>query len=274
MSTTPQGLTNTVSPPPASLTQGPSNNAPAPIQAFGANPSINPTYTNSTGYNATTVDPYGAQQAYQQYVGQLTAGLQPTFQQQTQSEEDQLAARGIQDSGAAQYNMNQLTGEQAATVAQQEAAMTQQMYGYQQSDVAANQAAQNAAAQFGAQAANVAGLTNASAANSASQYNANAYANARNQNYDAYNSYESALLGYGANQQSSLLAAYLNSFDPQSGVTSAINSGLSSMGAMYGNTYNQILQDQAQQNAQNGQNFGLGTSAGTMAGIGGLLMGG
>jgi hypothetical protein len=182
--------------------------APAPISAFGATPSVTPTYANATGYapsyaNATGYAPSYAQAAQQGFAttgaatvdpnanyGYLNreeaanaASLQPQFQAQDQAEQDQLAARGISSSGAAQDLTNQLYEGQGATLASMNAPAIQQQSGYTQADIAANQANTQGALTYNAGAENAAlannagyqqqtGLTNAAAGNAASAYNA------------------------------------------------------------------------------------------------------
>ncbi len=78
--------------------------------------------------------------AYMAYYQQLMdQSLQPTFQQQDQSLQDQLAARGISSSGAAADLTNQLYQTQGATVAGANAPIVSQGYGYTQQDLQGNQ---------------------------------------------------------------------------------------------------------------------------------------
>jgi len=298
--------------------------APANIQAMGGTAQVAPTYQNytgyapsvgnsvntsyanqnATGYNASLVDPYGANQAYNQYTGLLQQSMAPQFQQENQNLQSDLAARGISDSGAASYEMGNLQAQQGATLAASEAPFVQQMYGYQQGDVSANQQAQNASSQFGASALNSAasanqaaynnyadlnansanqfGLSNLNAENSAAQYgasaynnmsgananiannaslyNANMYNNNVNQNFNAYNNYQNELMGYGANTQNSELAAYLNSFGPQTGVTNAMNTATGQIGSAYSGAWN------AAQNTTNAMIGGASSVAAAGAG--------
>ena len=165
--------------------------APQPLQAFGGIPQVNPTYADPN-------QNLGYAQAYQQLMDQ---SLQPTFQAQDQSEQDQLAARGISSSGAAQDLTNQLYQGQSATVAGANAPIVQQAYGNTQQDIANNQGY----------------------ANAASNTNAGYYNEALTGNANTYNNYLSTLENQGYNTGNEELVAYLNSFDPNSGVTSAYN---------------------------------------------------
>lgn len=224
--------------------------APAPYQAFGSIPQIDPTY-----YSAALADPFQQQQYLKQYDTLYTKGLQPFFNQQQLGLSQDLAARGISDSSAASYNMGNLEGQQAGQVAQGEAPMVSQAFGYTQQDVLANQAATNAARQYGADAANQAALTNA-----------NFYNQAVTGNQAAYNWYLQQLYGSGANEQMALLSAYLNSFGPQTGVTNAMGQELGGMGNIYGDIYGSALQGQ-------GSSFG-GLGAGLGSYFGGVAAGG
>jgi len=204
--------------------------APLPYQSFGNVAQISPTY----------IDPANAQAYYQQYSQMQQQGLTPYFQQQQEQLAESNAARGIQDSGAASYLQGNLLGQQSATLASADAPLVSQAFGY-------NQAADT---------------QNAQAGNNASVYNANAYSTAVGGNASAYNNYLNELLGLGSGNASALQAAYLNSFGPNSGVTSSYGNELSGTGSTFGNVYSNTL------NAQN-QAVGEGFSAlGTFLGGG------
>ena len=205
--------------------------APAPLSAFGATPSVTPTYAS-----AALVNPAYNQSYLNQQEQANAAALQPTFQAQDQSEQDQLAARGISSSGAAQDLTNQLYGQQAATLASADSSAIGQQAGYVQSDVAANQA--------NTQAVNTG---NAATANAASATNAGYYDQALTGNATTYNDYLATLESQGYNTSNEAYTAYLNSFGPNSGVTSAYTGAAGTAGGAYANAYNTSVagEDQA-----------------------------
>jgi hypothetical protein len=205
--------------------------APAPLSAFGATPSVTPTYAS-----AALVNPAYNQSYLNQQEQANAAALQPTFQAQDQSEQDQLAARGISSSGAAQDLTNQLYGQQAATLASADSSAIGQQAGYAQSDVAANQA--------NTQAVNTG---NAATANAASAANAGYYDQALTGNATTYNDYLATLESQGYNTSNEAYTAYLNSFGPNSGVTSAYTGAAGTAGGAYANAYSTSVagEDQA-----------------------------
>jgi hypothetical protein len=213
-----------------------SGTAPAPVQAFGALPSVTPTYAN-----AATVDPAQSGQYMDEYAGLLGTALGPEFAQQQSQLQDSDAARGISNSGAASYLQGNLEGQQAAAYAGALEPIVSQGYSYSQADTAANQA--------NTQQANI---TNAGAANAATGTNAAYYASALGTNESDYNNYLNELFGAGTSESGSELSAYLNSFGPNTGVTSAITTGEQSQGNIYGNIYGT-----AQQGASSNLNSAL-----------------
>jgi hypothetical protein len=230
--------TNPVGSAPSNITSGPPvSTAPAPIQAFGGIAQVAPTYQTATGYNASLVDPNQSTQAYNQFSSLLNQSLQPTFALQDQSLQDDLAARGISNTGAASYDLGNLQAQQAATIAGSDTGFVSQMFGDEQADVAANQAALNSAGVFNASAQNTASGANAAAANAATGANASAYNSDVLANYNAYNAYQNELLGLGAQDQGALQSAYLNSFGPQSGVTSAYGTSIGDAGSAANNAF-------------------------------------
>jgi hypothetical protein len=207
------------------------NTAPAPVQDFGAIPQVAPTYAN-----ATTVNPQQSQQYLNQAEGLEAQALAPTFQQQQMQLQDSDAARGISNSGAAGYLQGNLQGQQASALASADAPMVAQGYSYSQSDIAANQNAQNTA-----------NLTNAAASNAAANTNAGYYASAVGTNAANYNNYLSALNAQGDTQSNALLSAYLNSFGANTGVTSAINTSEAGASNVFGSTYGAAQQNENQE---------------------------
>jgi len=215
----------TAAPTPTGQPGGIASTAPLPLQAFGGLPQVSPTY----------VDPTQNQAYMQQYEQLMAQSMQPQFQAQDQQMQDQLAARGISNSGSAAYSMNQLKGQQDAALAGATAPIVQQGYGYGQQDITGN----------------------ANAANAATSTNAGYYNEALTGNANAYNNYNMALLGYGAQNQAAIQAAYLNSYGPNTGVTSAYNTGMSGQDSTYGNVYGQANQAQMQTQQQMGQGLAL-----------------
>ena len=276
--------------------------APASISAFGATPSVAPSYMSAVttnpyeafvGYNpaqesygtaymgpgAATVNPNQSQQYLNQAENALYTSLAPGFEQQTQNLQDQLAQRGISNSGAAGQLMGNLQGQQAAALASGIEPMVSQGYGYSQADIAANQANQQAVNQaryaslqnIGAtntantQAANQAAYTaaqgyiggntaaenaanqyNATAANSAAVQNANYYQQALNTNFGAYNNYLSQLYGTGSAQANALENAYLGTYAPQQAIQGEISGASGQTGGSFNTGYQSAI---AQQNA-------------------------
>jgi hypothetical protein len=204
--------------------------APLPLQSFGATPSVTPTYAQAAGYNATTVDPNAVPGFLGQEEWANYASLQPTFAQQDQTEQDQLAARGISSSGAAADLTNQLYGQQAATLASMNAPAIAQQSGYQQADLTGNAAALNSAAQYNASNAQGTNLFNAGEGTSTSDVNAQYYDQAVTGDATTYNNYLNTVENQGYNTSNEAYTAWLNSFDPSSGVTSAYDNAVSGIG--------------------------------------------
>ena len=221
VSSTAAPVSASTAPAPLSPSPGAINaTAPAPVQAFGPTAQVGTTYAN-----AATVDPNSAQQYLNQYEQAFNTSMAPQYQQQQQQLENSLQARGLQNTGAGGQLDQQLLASQGATTASAYDPLIQQAFGYNQADTS-----QNASNQQGVNS------QNASASNSSALANAGFYTNNVNQNANSYNSYLNTLYGSGANEQNSLLTAYLNSFGPQSGVTNAMSQGLSGQQNAYTNT--------------------------------------
>jgi hypothetical protein len=268
-----------------------SADAPLPLSAFGPNASVTPSYAASSSYtpsatstsyaNAATADPnanYGYLQAEE---NANSAALQPQFANQDQTNQDQLAARGISSSGAAADLTNQLYQGQSATLASADAPAIAQQSGYTQADIAANQAnaqqtnltnaaARNATSQTNANANNAAAAYNATNAQSTGQFNAAEGTAASGVNAGYYNqqltgdatTYNNNLATQeqqGYNTSNEAYTAYLNSFGPNSGVTSGYNGAVSGIGNAASGAYNSTI---AGQSATLGS---LGGAAGTAA---------
>jgi hypothetical protein len=209
------------------------------------------------GYGYTQAD-IAANQSNQQQTGLYNAGNQQQTglynagnQQQTNlanqnaqnqfslSNQNALNTAGQTNSGYSQQaNLFNAGNQQQTNLANQNAGMTAGATnaGYQQQ----------------------ANLANQGAANSASATNAGYYDQALTGNANAYNSYLQQLNQQAYGLQNSELSAYLNSFGPNTGVTSAMNTGLAGTQGAYSN---------ALSGAQNQQNSMLGT-LGTYAAMG------
>jgi hypothetical protein len=237
--------------PPGNLNPNLQGNGPAPIQSFGATPTVRPTYAGYTGAgvgyvqnpnapsnvalgSASLVDPSQQQGYLNQYSNLLGTQLAPYFQQQQQQTEDQNRGRGL-TGGAAQYNTDLVTQGQSSAFASALQPMVSQAYGYTQQDIQGNQNAQNAfgmANQSALNAFNSQGygyaeqnaLTNAGAynanqqfnstgLNANSQYNANTANQAATQNAGYYNQDRYTNAGNYNNYQNELFGAGLNDYN-------------------------------------------------------------
>jgi hypothetical protein len=230
--------------------------APAPYQMFGNIPTIDPTYWQANGYNAAQANPFQQQQYLNEYDKMYQRGMAPFFKNQQLALNQDLAQRGIQGSAASTYNMGNLLGQQAGVIAQGEAPMVQQAFGQTQQDILANQAAIDQARQFGAQSQNEANASNAAASNQATNANAQYYYDIANQNAGLYNQYQNQLFGAGTNEQQALMAAYLNSFGPNTGVTNAFGTGMSGVMNAYSDIYGNAMNQQSQGMGGLGAMFG------------------
>jgi hypothetical protein len=270
-----QALTNNLSSPTGLPT--PANvaaDAPLPLQSFGATPTVTPSYASATTMapsyaSADTVNPatnYGYLDAQ---LGENAASLAPTFQAQQQSSQDQLAARGISSSGAAADLTNQLYGQQAATLAGIDASAIGQQAGYVQQDIQGNQSAintanltnagyANAASNYNATNAQQTNLFNAGEGTAASDVNAQYYDQAVTGNATTYNNYLNTIENQGYNTSNEAYTAYLNSFDPSSGVTSAYDNAVSGIGNAATGAYDSSVQGEG--TALGGLFGGIGTA--------------
>jgi hypothetical protein len=187
------------------------------------------------GYGYTQAD-IAQNQANQQQTGLANQSAQNQFGLSNQAAQN---AAGQTNSGYSQQaNLFNAGNQQQTNLANQNAGMTAGATnaGYQQQ----------------------ANLANQGAANSASATNAGYYDQALTGNANAYNSYLQQLNQQAYGLQNSELSAYLNSFGPNTGVTSAMNTGLAGTQGAYSN---------ALSGAQSQQNSMLGT-LGTYAAMG------
>ena len=220
--------------------------APLPLQSFGATPTVTPTYANAALVNPNNTPQYLAQEEQANY-----ASDQPLFQQQQQQNQDQLAARGISSSGAAADLTNQLYGQQAAVLAGQNAPAIQQQSGYQQQDITNNQANRQAI-----------NLFNAGEGTAASGTNAQYYDQALTGNATTYNNYLTNLENQGYNTSNEAYTAYLNSFGPNSGVTSGYNGAVGAIGNSATGAYDSTIAGQGAALGALGQGVGTAASGG------------
>lgn len=188
--------------------------APLPLQSFGATPTVTPSYAS-----AATVNPQISQAQINQGEALNAQALAPTFQNQDQTNQDQLAARGISSSGAAADLTNQLYQGQSATLAQADVPLVSQGMSYGQADIAANQTNEQGT-----------NLFNAGEGTAASGTNAGYYDQAVTGDATTYNNYLSTIEGQGYNTSNEAYTAYLNSFGPNSGVTSSFGGAVQGIG--------------------------------------------
>jgi hypothetical protein len=220
--------------------------APATQQQFGGVSTVNPDTYSAADVNASYIP--GALQASEDLNAQALA---PQFQQQDMSLDDNLASRGIVDSGAATYLNQNLAGNQSAALASADAPLISQYAGYNQADQLSNQSAQNTAAEYNATAGNAAAVQNADAYNAMNQGNTN-----------AYNSWLDTIEGQGSNYGNTLEQNFagtygnldstaLNSLNPSSTI-SAYENGLNNSGSGFGNAFSAGLSALTNQ-SNNGQ---------------------
>lgn len=253
-----------------SFIANPSSFAPQSINNFGGLTQMNP-----SGYNASNqqylnspqayqsafvgMDPNVAYQSYNQTANMLNQSMQPQFQQQQQALNGDMASRGIFNSSAADYNMQNLVSQQNATMSGADSnllANAQNQFGNLYStgytgSIGQNQfntSAQNAASQAGYQGLlgqmsanqsmqNQAAQYNASAQNAAGQFNsqnANAAAGQEQQQYNQWlQSLQQEQFGLG----NASLESYLSSFGDTSAAGILGQAGTSAAGA-YNNAFN------------------------------------
>lgn len=242
--------------PPSPLNPNLSGMAPAPIQAFGPLAHVNPTYAQATGMNAVNVDPASSQQYLNEYEQALNSSMQPQFTQQQQQLEEDLASRGITNSGAAGQLVGNLQGQQSAAIASAEQPMISQAFGYDQQDLTQNAQNRMTANELNQQYANEFALSNQSAANTANQTNASYYNQAQYTNAGEYNQYLNTLENQGYNTYDQELGSYLGSYGPNQGVFSTMGYGLSGAQSGYNSIYGAALGAEGQAMGAAGQAAG------------------
>jgi hypothetical protein len=248
----------------------PASYTPQPIQSFGQVPQVSAAQATSgaavTPYQAQAalVDPTQNQSYMQAAYAQNEAALAPQFAQQSSQLADANAARGITNSGAGAQLQANLYGQQAGALASADEPITSQGYSYEQGDIAANQANQQAA-NLANQGANIGvgefnsgqqqqiNLANQASQNQASNTNAGIQGDALNYNANAYNGYLNTLEGQQYNTGNELLGSYLGTYSPNSEIGSLISGGESAGASGY---------SQGLQNGYNLQDAALGAAGG------------
>jgi len=222
---------------------------PATQQQFGGVSLVNP-----DTYSATDVDTATLPGALQQSESLNSQALQPLFQQQQMSLDDNLASRGIVNSGASTYLNQNLAGQQADALAGMDAPLISQFAGYQQQDQLANAGYQNQAGEFNAGAGNAANFQNADATNAMNAGNTAAYNNWTG-------NIESQGSNYGNNIESQFFGTYgtpdttaENSLNP--GIaSSAYENGLNNSNSGFGNAFSAGISQLFNQNPNTGSNI-------------------
>lgn len=175
--------------------------APLPLQAFGNVPYLQP-----ATYNAAQVDYSQMPGALNAFTHSLYGQLQPQFDQQKEQLNEQLNARGIFNSGAAQQMQTDLTGQQDAALAGGISPLIQQFAGYW-----------NQAQGQNAQLRQEANAGNAASANAMNGQNADYYYNTLTGNANNYNGFLNNLFGLGTGYSNSLINSYLGSYGGPNG---------------------------------------------------------
>lgn len=166
--------------------------------------------------------------------------LQPLFQQQEMGLSDNLASRGITNSGAAGYLSNNLAGTEASELAAADAPLITQAAGLSGQDTLANLQAglttggENLNSQLNTNSGNLqsaleTGLTNTGAENNASDFNAQSYGNTVASDESNYNNWQNELFQTGNQFGQELLQGYIGSYGGANPQT------LSSIGGEAGN---------------------------------------
>lgn len=230
--------------------------APLSYSNFGTTPVLGTsTYNASTPQAAgmvtgASIDPAQSNDYLNQNMNLLQSELAPQFAQQNEGLNEQLASRGIFNSGASQQAATDLGQKQTATLAGAQQPLISQGYGYQQSDLQqnaanaqaaslANQGTQTTQNDYAAQLQQEANAGNTASTNATNQYNANAYTQQTTNDQNAYNQYQAYLVQQGLGSYNSLQGAYLNTYAPaNSTALSGLNQGASNAGSAYSNAYN------------------------------------
>jgi hypothetical protein len=227
--------------------QGVAGFAPAEYQEFGNIPTV-----GTDTYTSTGVDNNYLPGALAESDQEIAQGLAPQFAAQQMSQDDNLASRGIVNSGAATYLNDQLAGQQDAALAGAESPLVEEYAQFGNSNAQLNATAQNAAA-----------AANAAAGNNSNNINAELYYGATSGNEQAYNDYLSGLLGdassYGQNLENGFLGTYGTSGSPTIGNPTLNYSGNSTLGSGLAAGLSGLGSLAATNNQVSGQDTGLGT---------------
>lgn len=198
------------------------NFAPRPYTDFGGIPTITPTYMQP-GQVGDTQMPGGMGL----FESQLIAAMMPQFAAQRQGLDSEMASRGIFNSGAAQQASNDLSGQQAAAIANPLGALTQQGMGLYGEGVLQNAQLQQGANQYNAGAANTANATNAAA-----------YGSIVGNDQANYNAFLQQLMQGGMGLTGTLLDSYLGSYGADPSVGGVLSQGLAGTSGAYSNALN------------------------------------
>jgi hypothetical protein len=162
----------------------------------------------------STVQSPTTNEALPAYTQAITAGLQPTFDQQTAALKEKLNAMGILPSGSAIQQLGDLTAQQGATIASDVSPLIAQGFQNQNTNAQQNASALNAYQQLIQQQSYGAGINNQNNQLQASEFNAGQQQQANLSNMSADEALQLAQLGYGN-------ADYMQMIGQQGGLTGA-----------------------------------------------------
>lgn len=192
-----------------------SASTPLPFSDFGNIPQVQAGLVDTPQTDTPQIDPNA------QLTGALTnfenanaTALQPQFQAENMALNDNLASRGIFNSGAASYLGNQQAGAENSVLAQADAPLIQGMAGAFNTDLLANQQAGLTTGGENLSAKLTTGAENQQATNAASSENAGFYGTAVGSDEQNYNNWLTQQQTEGNNFGNSLLEGYLGSYAP------------------------------------------------------------
>lgn len=191
--------------------------APAPYSDFGAVPYITPTYMQAA--QANPADQSGYLRQFEQLLG---SSLAPQYQHATQGLDQDLAARGIFNSGAGVQAHNDLDNQFFGTAAGAMEPLVSQFAGYNQDTQMADLANRQGANQY-----------NAGVANTATAANAGAYGNTVASDQSNYNAFLNQLMQYGMGISQGLTGSYLGTYGADPSAGGILSQGLAGAGSAY-----------------------------------------
>ena len=215
---------------------------PLPYQDFGAVPFINAAQTQAAQVSPGSVGGY-----ISSLMPTLMAAMAPQYQLASQGVDQDMAARGIFNSGTANQAQGQLQSQLFSALLGQASNMGQQDVlqnaGYQQQGNLANQAASN----------------------QANAANAGAYGNVVQGNQAQYNAYLQQMLQSGTGMGQSLLGSYLGSYGTSPQAMGILGKGAGYAGSAYDGAYGAGMQNagafsNALSNAFANSNSGVGNT--------------